>query len=263
MLGALHESKGHGLRDCPNDEARIEALEGTSTKYGSWLRAASVEVLRNRVSKNDSTGSGGAPSASPPDKLIEKSSGSGRVSGNNATEVGELQKRMKELGNVSNMGEGVKSREMVGLLPDSMLQLKSVGPPQSEGIRNQTLGTSDTQIAGSLEEEGGKDMEMNESGGVCYNAIRNQWDMSKIDTGAQQAGVRKWKHVARLKDQNTQPESGQIMTSTGLSSTNTFPTHDDPNSPGKSGSDGGGKRKKENIPYLGGIWSRIKEDERV
>ncbi|KAI9197893.1 hypothetical protein LWI28_006215 [Acer negundo] len=34
---------GHGLRDCPDEEARLGAFEGESTKYGSWLRAATVE----------------------------------------------------------------------------------------------------------------------------------------------------------------------------------------------------------------------------
>ncbi|KAL5781600.1 hypothetical protein ACOSP7_006629 [Xanthoceras sorbifolium] len=30
---------GHGLRDCTDDEARSEALEGSVTKFGSWMRA--------------------------------------------------------------------------------------------------------------------------------------------------------------------------------------------------------------------------------
>ncbi|TXG48501.1 hypothetical protein EZV62_024376 [Acer yangbiense] len=38
---------GHGLSDCPNDDARLEALEGIFTKYGHWLRAASDEGTKH------------------------------------------------------------------------------------------------------------------------------------------------------------------------------------------------------------------------
>ncbi|KAL5752550.1 hypothetical protein ACOSQ2_023057 [Xanthoceras sorbifolium] len=37
---------GHELRDCDDETARREALEGSSTKFGSWLRTALLERLR-------------------------------------------------------------------------------------------------------------------------------------------------------------------------------------------------------------------------
>ncbi|KAK3221507.1 hypothetical protein Dsin_008532 [Dipteronia sinensis] len=40
-LGDITKLKvGHGLRDCPDDEARSEVLKIISTKFGSWLRAS-------------------------------------------------------------------------------------------------------------------------------------------------------------------------------------------------------------------------------
>ncbi|KAK3206646.1 hypothetical protein Dsin_020692 [Dipteronia sinensis] len=30
---------GHGIKDCPDGEARKGALDGTPTRYGSWLKA--------------------------------------------------------------------------------------------------------------------------------------------------------------------------------------------------------------------------------
>ncbi|KAI9160702.1 hypothetical protein LWI28_010824 [Acer negundo] len=75
---------GHGLRDCPNDDARLEALEGEATKYGSWLREASVEQSKARIPKKGSNDSGNAPASSPLGNLNEKNSATGRTSGETA-----------------------------------------------------------------------------------------------------------------------------------------------------------------------------------
>ncbi|TXG51528.1 hypothetical protein EZV62_024052 [Acer yangbiense] len=48
---------GHGINECFDGEAKKEALEGTSTKYGSWLRATLVEKVKM---KSPSQGSGGS-----------------------------------------------------------------------------------------------------------------------------------------------------------------------------------------------------------
>lgn len=37
---------GHRLRECPDDKTRTEALEGSSIKFGSWVRAAVRERSR-------------------------------------------------------------------------------------------------------------------------------------------------------------------------------------------------------------------------
>ncbi|TXG51438.1 hypothetical protein EZV62_023962 [Acer yangbiense] len=66
---------GHGLRDCHDDDARLEALEGVSTKYGSWLRAASVEQSKNRSSRNEKK-LDDIPSSSPQENQSANSSGS-------------------------------------------------------------------------------------------------------------------------------------------------------------------------------------------
>ncbi|TXG65036.1 hypothetical protein EZV62_012030 [Acer yangbiense] len=34
---------GHSLRECPDDDARSDALEGATTKYGVWLRVVSLD----------------------------------------------------------------------------------------------------------------------------------------------------------------------------------------------------------------------------
>ncbi|TXG63812.1 hypothetical protein EZV62_010806 [Acer yangbiense] len=48
---------GHGINECVDVEAKKEALEGTTTKYGSWLKAATVEKVKL---KSHSQGSGGS-----------------------------------------------------------------------------------------------------------------------------------------------------------------------------------------------------------
>ncbi|TXG47851.1 hypothetical protein EZV62_027145 [Acer yangbiense] len=42
---------GHNLKECPDDEARIEALEGTSTKFGAWMRAPGLEMGKSKNQK--------------------------------------------------------------------------------------------------------------------------------------------------------------------------------------------------------------------
>ncbi|KAK3212041.1 hypothetical protein Dsin_016747 [Dipteronia sinensis] len=34
---------GHGLRECPDDDARTNALEGSTPKFGAWMRAAAPD----------------------------------------------------------------------------------------------------------------------------------------------------------------------------------------------------------------------------
>ncbi|TXG69371.1 hypothetical protein EZV62_004306 [Acer yangbiense] len=48
---------GHSISVCPDEEAKIEAVEGPSTKFGSWMRASLSE--KSKV-KYQSQGSGGS-----------------------------------------------------------------------------------------------------------------------------------------------------------------------------------------------------------
>ncbi|TXG57216.1 hypothetical protein EZV62_018529 [Acer yangbiense] len=45
---------GHGLRDCPDDDARTSALEGTTSKFGSWLRAVALNRSKPRSRHTES-----------------------------------------------------------------------------------------------------------------------------------------------------------------------------------------------------------------
>ncbi|KAI9187214.1 hypothetical protein LWI28_025616 [Acer negundo] len=42
---------GHVLKECSDYEARIEALEGASTKFGAWMRASRSEIGKSKVQK--------------------------------------------------------------------------------------------------------------------------------------------------------------------------------------------------------------------
>ena len=42
---------GHGIKACPDSEARIAALQGRSTKFGPWMRALVVDRLKERYHK--------------------------------------------------------------------------------------------------------------------------------------------------------------------------------------------------------------------
>ncbi|TXG46781.1 hypothetical protein EZV62_026075 [Acer yangbiense] len=61
---------GHVLRECPNDEARIDALEGVSTQFGAWLRVPGPDVGKQKPQKSmgqQSSGSGDGKSISVSD----------------------------------------------------------------------------------------------------------------------------------------------------------------------------------------------------
>ncbi|TXG67077.1 hypothetical protein EZV62_008352 [Acer yangbiense] len=90
---------GHGLRDCPDDNARTEALEGATTKYGSWLRAASLEQAKNRASRKEIKGPENTPSSSNQDDHSGKSSETGKSSKNNSNDQeGSLRKDIQTAG---------------------------------------------------------------------------------------------------------------------------------------------------------------------
>ncbi|KAK1560351.1 hypothetical protein Q3G72_025609 [Acer saccharum] len=128
----------HGLRDCPNDEARIEALEGATTKYGSWLRAASIEQSRNKASRHETKGPGTIPSSSNQENQSGKSSGTGRSSENNSNDHDGSLRLMIALMPVLNKETRNLKGEAVGLLVDSESKLRSPVSGQSDGTKQQT-----------------------------------------------------------------------------------------------------------------------------
>ncbi|KAL5747010.1 hypothetical protein ACOSQ2_024307 [Xanthoceras sorbifolium] len=50
---------GHGLRDCSDEEARTEALEGSTTKFSSWMRAPLGDRSRVKMYKQEERGASG------------------------------------------------------------------------------------------------------------------------------------------------------------------------------------------------------------
>ncbi|TXG60685.1 hypothetical protein EZV62_015258 [Acer yangbiense] len=109
---------GHGLRDCPDDDARLEALEGVSTKYGSWLRAASVEQSKNRNSRNEKK-----PDDIPPSSYQEnqtaKNSDTNRQSEQYSIDHERTQQLLTALVPVSNTTEDDNRGLKLGLLAGS------------------------------------------------------------------------------------------------------------------------------------------------
>ena len=105
---------GHGLRDCPDDAARLDALEGTSTKYGSWLRAASVEQYKNKNSRNEKKHDD-IPSSSPHENQSAKSSGKGKTSEHYSNDHERTQQLFTALVHVSHNNEGDNRGNIMGL----------------------------------------------------------------------------------------------------------------------------------------------------
>ncbi|TXG53423.1 hypothetical protein EZV62_022592 [Acer yangbiense] len=147
---------GHGLRDCQNDDARLEALKGESTKYGPWLRAALVEQSKARTPKNDSNGAGNVHSSSPSDNQNEKNFGTGRTSGKNSNDIDSPQKQINDLEIVPFVGEGNVRGNVTGLMTDFVSKIEPVDPNQVEGNKHQLISyNTDIPAAGNFEKEGG------------------------------------------------------------------------------------------------------------
>ncbi|KAK0608552.1 hypothetical protein LWI29_032271 [Acer saccharum] len=52
---------GHALRDCHDDEARMNAMEGATASYGAWMRAAAPDrqkMKNSQTEKGESSGKG-------------------------------------------------------------------------------------------------------------------------------------------------------------------------------------------------------------
>ncbi|TXG51640.1 hypothetical protein EZV62_024164 [Acer yangbiense] len=118
----------HGLRDCPDDNARIEALEGEVTQYVSWLRAASLEHYKSKQTRTDTKSPSKTLSSSPPGNHSEKNSGTGRSSDNNSNNYANSQSLMNELIPVPTKDLENGKGDVEGLLQDSDLR---VGSPDS------------------------------------------------------------------------------------------------------------------------------------
>ncbi|KAK0590675.1 hypothetical protein LWI29_030302 [Acer saccharum] len=76
---------GHGLRECPDDKARNEALEGSSTKYGSWMRVAigkRSRVTQERQWGKNSSDSGEYKSLSTSEGSIKETGGKSKTASN-------------------------------------------------------------------------------------------------------------------------------------------------------------------------------------
>ncbi|TXG58157.1 hypothetical protein EZV62_015986 [Acer yangbiense] len=43
---------GHASKECSDEEAKIEALKGVSTKFGSWMRASALDRQKMRIDGN-------------------------------------------------------------------------------------------------------------------------------------------------------------------------------------------------------------------
>ncbi|KAK0590300.1 hypothetical protein LWI29_025123 [Acer saccharum] len=157
---------GHGLRDCPDDEARLGALEGETTKYGSWLRAATVEQSKARIQKNDSNGSGTAPTPNPSENQNERNSGSNKISGHNSNDSVNPKKLMTELIPVLTTREEYER------------------------------GNGTGEIHGFEEE---RDMEIVEAREINPVATVSQVDVSENQGNSSKPGIRKWKRIARTK----------------------------------------------------------------
>ncbi|TXG69365.1 hypothetical protein EZV62_004300 [Acer yangbiense] len=159
---------GHGLRDRPDDEARLGALEEETTKYGI------------------------APTPNPSKNQNERNSGSNKISGHNSNESVNPKKLMTELIPVSTTREEYERGNGVGLLPDTVSKTQPLNFPNEEADKfHLTAYNEVTQTGGIHGFEEGRDMEIVKAREINPVATVSQVDVSENQGNSSKPGIRK------------------------------------------------------------------------
>ncbi|KAK0599505.1 hypothetical protein LWI29_005897 [Acer saccharum] len=201
-----------GLRECPEDEARIEALEGGSTNFGAWLRASGSEA-----GKLKSPNQGGRNSSGNEEGKFNLPS-DGSLRGTDDSRTGP---------NIHHSSEGVESggslRQVSSKLVDSnrnaetqrilshdRVPVLSDSPLISDvdtSIKNQGLLTS-----GVEQEQEGAIVAMEDVENYFDNPVlgvqgdnHTLIESSTDKEGSGKSNVRTWKRVARGSSSSVQP----------------------------------------------------------
>ncbi|KAK1549746.1 hypothetical protein Q3G72_006983 [Acer saccharum] len=240
MHGTFYQSQGHGLRDCPDDTARIEALEGELTKYGSWLRAASIEQSKSKHSRPNTKSPGKTLSSSTLENHSEKNSGTGRSSENNSNDHADPHRQTNELILVPNKELDKGRGNVEGLLQVSKPQLGSTNSIHIEGATSQAIVQNVAiQHKRDLARETDRDMEMTDSVNVSFSTQGIQADNSEVVGTSSKTGIRRWKRVARSMHKVSDQDSFQVDRKLELGDSHGFESPQSSN----CGTDGSGKRK--------------------
>ncbi|KAK1555017.1 hypothetical protein Q3G72_020578 [Acer saccharum] len=209
---SISDVDGHGLRDCPDEEARLGALEGESTTYGSWLRASTVEQSKARTPKNDSNGSGNASHLNPLENQTERNSGSDKISGHNSNESVSPQKTTLQLVPTQTGRQEFELGIGIGPPTDAVARVFSMNVNQGEG-HNLQLSTYSkvAQIDGFPENDEGKDMEIVIVDNLSSLATESQPEVPESHGDSSKVVIRKWKRIARAKGTNLEQDpSGDL-----------------------------------------------------
>ncbi|KAK0579475.1 hypothetical protein LWI29_026805 [Acer saccharum] len=115
---------GHGTKECPDDNARAEALRGETPKFGAWMRALVPERSRGRFQSLQSG------SSTDKEKSLEGSCDVG-LEGSPTFKIGSLE---------SHKGESIATvaamRKTTEVAQSKTLTVSSgSGPPRGEGLR--------------------------------------------------------------------------------------------------------------------------------
>ncbi|TXG60171.1 hypothetical protein EZV62_014744 [Acer yangbiense] len=183
---------GHVIKDCLDAEARSLALTGTTTKFGSWMRAQFVDRRKVRVvSKSEGSFSDKDRSAKGIRELINEDL--------HNLEAGLLSSQQNDSANleaVSRLGKvGASVENLIPFVgPGSILgnDVWVEGPTESSvGEKVQLVSNSLVPISNCL--VGGADTD----GGVIFNTPMVHSELAEIIVSPKMKCSKKWKRSAR------------------------------------------------------------------
>ncbi|KAK1548987.1 hypothetical protein Q3G72_034709 [Acer saccharum] len=226
--------------------SKLEALEGVSTKYGAWLRAASVEQSKNRNSRNEKK-TYGIPTSSSLEDQSAKNSGTGRTSEQYSYDHERPQQPLTALVPVSHTKVDDNRGLQLGLMGGSGSTFGYPSSSQAEGSTHlMNTHNIDAQPLGGNDNVVGRDMAMLDSENISSHAKEQPADVLDHEDIPGKPGFRKWKRIARSQLHVSASASTPSHTD-GKSDEKTSSGSVVPKSPLISGSVGGEKRKELSI----------------
>ncbi|KAK0599138.1 hypothetical protein LWI29_002696 [Acer saccharum] len=204
---------GHVLRECPDDEARIEALEGVSTKFGAWMRATGPDTGKLKPQKQmgkRSSGQGEGKSNSISD---------GAVRGTDECRIDQIQTHNSEeavsRGSVGKITSGNENARQPIEICKELSQDRGtylIGPPLVSDMNTDNRDRWSMVSRMEKESEGAfvamEDVETYSEGHAAdmIHNINDQGEGAKDQGNTSKRNVRTWKRVARGNSTSLQTE---------------------------------------------------------
>ncbi|TXG46338.1 hypothetical protein EZV62_028162 [Acer yangbiense] len=202
---------GQVIKECPDDDASDEALEGSSTKFGVWMRAPGPEMGKSRNQKQlgkTSSNQEGGKSISTSDRStrgggiirIEHNQTSNVYRAESGGSVERMDGRNEDTNQITEELSGSSKDKGTYLTGPSLIGDTITGDRNQRSMISSLEKMSNGDIV-AMEEAG---IYVKESAATLEQGNYTQRDDGKHHDSFPKPNVRKWKRVARGSSSNVQ-----------------------------------------------------------